>query len=120
MPLGTQVACKFVGNDASAIHWANVIVPVGSVDWGSEGISIGSTILSTDTKLDVTTNNSNQDVGIVSEVDCTEDWNFGIISAVSREKTKAFSVYREVSENNYADTFAVLGNGILCATENSL
>ncbi len=68
-------------------------------------------------KLHVKVNDSNQNAAIISQVSHVQDWNFGIISAVDRDKTKAFSVYRKISEDNYEGTFTVLGDGGIYAKE---
>lgn len=68
-------------------------------------------------KLHVKVNDPNQNVAIISQVSHTQDWNFGIISAVDRDKTKAFSVYRKISEDDYEGTFTVLGDGGIYAKE---
>jgi hypothetical protein len=120
LPTGIKVACKFIGNGSSTIDWTHNSVPIENIDWGNGSIGIGTTTSTADTKLYVKKDDAEQNVGIVSEVKHTEDWKFGILSAVSREKTKAFSVYRKVSENNYSNTFAVMGNGSVYATELTL
>ncbi len=59
---------------------------------------------------------STSKAGIKSIVNHTTDYQFGIISAVNRGKTKAFSVL--LSENgDFTDKFVVLGDGNVKATE---
>lgn len=70
-----------------------------------------------DANLHVKRSDANKNVAFLSEVSYHEDWNFGIISAVDRDKTKAFSVYRKISEDNYEGTFTVLGDGGVYAKE---
>ena len=66
-----------------------------------------------DTQLYVKTNLK---VGIVSEVTHSTGFQFGILSAVNRADTKAFSVLLKQG-SNYNDTFVVFGNGNVRATE---
>lgn len=69
-----------------------------------------------DTQLYVRANNLK--VGIVSETTHTTDFQFGILSAVNRANTKAFSVlFDPPGTAGYSDTFVVFGDGRVRATE---
>jgi len=75
---------------------------------------IGLTNPPSDTRLYVKADNLK--VGIVSEVSHTQDYQFGILSAVNKPNTKALAVL--LNENgNYIDKFVVMGNGNVKATE---
>ena len=75
---------------------------------------IGITNPPNDTQLYVKTGLK---VGLLSEVNHSIDFQFGIISAVNRVNTKAFSVLLKNSSGNYEDKFAVMGDGTVRAEE---
>ena len=77
-------------------------------------VGVGLTNPPTDTRFYVKADNLK--VGIVSEVNHSIDYQFGILSAVNRSNTKALSVL--LKENgNYVDKFVVMGSGNVLATE---
>lgn len=87
---------------------------------GSDKISIksnGSIGINTspedDTQLCVSTT---EKVGIKSITNHNVDYQFGILSAVNRENTKALSVLL-LENGDYVDKFAVMGNGKVLSTE---
>lgn len=95
---------KGVGVDIDNISFPNGSVGVGMID------DID------DTKFYVKSDDLK--VGIVSQVNHSIDYQFGILSAVNRANTKALSVlYDQGNGNGYEDTFTVLGNGKVLTTE---
>ncbi len=102
-PVGSSSSLRWLGaNNSSSIAYRTGIT------------GVGLTNPPTDTKLYVKANNLK--VGIVSEVSHTQDYKFGILSAVNRPNTKAFSVLLKQG-SNYVDKFAVMGDGRAFATE---
>ena len=76
-------------------------------------IGMGTRTPTNDAKLHIITNKKG---GIFLEVNHAVDYQFGIISAVNRSNTKALSVLLKTG-NTYQDTFAVMGDGEVLATE---
>lgn len=76
-------------------------------------VGIGLTNPPSDTQLYT---KSNLKVGILAEMHHTIDYQFGIVSAVDRNRTKAFSVLNKQG-STYNDTFVVFGDGNVRATE---
>lgn len=74
--------------------------------------AIGLSNSPNDTRLYV---KSNIKVGIVSHVDHSIDFQYGIISAINRSNTKAFSVIN--TANSYQESFVVMGSGHVYASE---
>lgn len=92
---------------------AQIVCKGLSTTFSQENVGIGEETRE-DVKLYVKSTNTK--IGIQSSVEHTTDWNFGIMSAVNREKTNAFSVLLKQSDGSYGDKFSVLGNGKIYGT----
>jgi|SaaInl6LU_22_DNA_1037377.scaffolds.fasta_scaffold00542_1 hypothetical protein len=92
---------------------AQIVCKGLSTTFSQENVGIGEETRE-DVKLYVKSTNTK--IGIQSSVEHTTDWNFGIMSAVNREKTNAFSVLLKQSDGSYVDKFSVLGNGKIYGT----
>ncbi len=94
----------------------NTNSPTSQQTSGNVNIGPLTSTFPNDTKLYIR-NDFNQKVGIVSEVNHSEDFKFGILSAVNRINTKAFSVMLKNGSGGFDDTFVVFGDGKVRATE---
>ena len=98
---------------SNSLKWSGVNNSSGKIyRTGITGIGLSNP--PNDTQLYVKTGLK---VGIVAEVNHSTDFQFGILSAVNRVKTKALSVLLKNSNGSYTDTFAVMGDGTVRATE---
>ena len=98
---------------SNSLKWSGVNNSSGKIyRTGITGIGLSNP--PNDTQLYVKTGLK---VGIVAEVNHSTDFQFGILSAVNRVKTKALSVLLKNSNGSYTDTFAVMGDGRVFATE---
>lgn len=114
-PNGGDIIVKepYISSSSSSLKWSGTNDSFGKIyRTGITGIGLSNP--PSDTKLYVKADNLK--VGIVSEVNHSLDYQFGIISAVNRPTTKAISVLLKES-GIYNDKFVVMGNGNVRATE---
>ncbi len=104
-----------INNLANAQVWSGSTSAIQTTRTGNVTIGPAVTAFPTDTKLYVR-NDINQKVSFLAESKHNTDFQFGVVSAVDRANTKAFSVLFG-SGTTFTDTFVVFGNGNVRATE---
>lgn len=104
-----------INNLADAQVWSGTTSAIQTTRTGNVTIGPATSAFPTDTKLYVR-NDPNQKVSFLAESRHTQDFQFGVVSAVDRANTKAFSVLFG-SGTTFTDTFVVFGNGNVRATE---
>ncbi|WP_395045426.1 hypothetical protein [Flavobacterium sp.] len=104
-----------INNLADAQVWSGTTPSIQTTRTGNVTIGPPAATNSNDSKLWVR-NDLNQKASIFAESRHTQDFQFGILSAVDRANTKAFSVLFG-SGTTFTDTFVVFGNGNVRATE---
>ncbi|MFY8097483.1 MAG: hypothetical protein ACOVMH_06685 [Flavobacterium sp.] len=104
-----------INNLATAQVWSGTTSGIQTTRTGNVTIGPATPAFPNDTKLYVR-NDPNQKVSFLAESRHTQDFQFGVVSAVDRAKTKAFSVLLKTG-TTFNDTFVVFGNGNVIATE---